>query len=243
MPRSRRNLYRILHVQPEAPGAVIRAAYRALMITLRSHPDLGGGHEQAALINAAYAILKDPQRRAAYDRGLLPIIRRARGSGGLDTGAPLFRPDATRDAAPPAPPPANSCPFCCAELPTHVDQDTRCRRCKSPLAHPPDLARSRERADRRASARATKTNPVDVQPMWRGALCRAQLRDLSLSGMSLRLPVRVAPQQVIRVFDPDFEALALVVRVRPDQKQFVIHTRLLTMLVKRTAGVFIRTAA
>ena len=40
MSEERRNLYRILHVQPEAPPEVIKAAYRALMITLRGHPDL-----------------------------------------------------------------------------------------------------------------------------------------------------------------------------------------------------------
>jgi DnaJ-class molecular chaperone len=41
MRRERRNLYRLLHVQPEAPPEVIKAAWRALMSTLRAHPDLG----------------------------------------------------------------------------------------------------------------------------------------------------------------------------------------------------------
>ena len=40
MRRERRNLYRLLHVQPEAPPEVIKAAWRALMSTLRAHPDL-----------------------------------------------------------------------------------------------------------------------------------------------------------------------------------------------------------
>ena len=48
MAEERRNLYRILHVQPEAPPEVIRASYRTLMSTLRAHPDLGGDPAAAA---------------------------------------------------------------------------------------------------------------------------------------------------------------------------------------------------
>ena len=54
MSRERRNLYRILHVQPEAPPEVIKAAWRALMSTLRAHPDLGGDPELAAQIGRAH---------------------------------------------------------------------------------------------------------------------------------------------------------------------------------------------
>mgnify|MGYP000146057832 CR=1 FL=1 len=67
MTRERRNLYRILHVQPEAPAEVIKAAWRALMSTLRAHPDLGGDTETAARLNAAYEVLSDPVRRAAAE--------------------------------------------------------------------------------------------------------------------------------------------------------------------------------
>ena len=52
---NRRNYYRILHVQPDAPDAVIRTAYRTLMQKLRQHPDLGGDGATATLINEAYA--------------------------------------------------------------------------------------------------------------------------------------------------------------------------------------------
>ena len=70
MSRERRNLYRILHVQPEAPPEVIKAAWRALMSTLRAHPDLGGDPQVAARLNAAYEVLSDPERRRAYDQSL-----------------------------------------------------------------------------------------------------------------------------------------------------------------------------
>jgi DnaJ-class molecular chaperone len=88
----RRNLYRILYVQPEAPAAVIKASYRALMSTLRIHPDLGGDHEQAARINHAYEVLSDPQRRKAYDQSLRRPRTEARvASAPANHLRPLFR--------------------------------------------------------------------------------------------------------------------------------------------------------
>ena len=68
---NRRNYYRLLQVQPDATLAVIRASYRTLMQKLRLHPDLGGDDWNAALLNAAYAALRDCTKRAAYDRELL----------------------------------------------------------------------------------------------------------------------------------------------------------------------------
>lgn len=65
--RNRRNYYRILHVQPDAPAAILKSSYRALMRHLEMHPDRGGDHWNASLVNEAYEVLSDPERRAAYD--------------------------------------------------------------------------------------------------------------------------------------------------------------------------------
>ena len=67
MKSTRRNHYRMLHVQPEAPPEIIAASYRTLMQKLRAHPDLGGDADYAVLLNEAYAVLSDPQRRQRYD--------------------------------------------------------------------------------------------------------------------------------------------------------------------------------
>ena len=66
--RNKRNYYRILHVQPDAPTEVIRASYRTLMQKLKQHPDLGGEHWNASVINEAHDVLVDIDRRHAYDR-------------------------------------------------------------------------------------------------------------------------------------------------------------------------------
>src|SRR5690242_2559490 len=81
--RNRRNYYRILHVQPDAPVEIIRTSYRTMMQRLKMHPDLGGDVEIAALINEAFATLSDPAKRAAYAKQLAARapVPRARSTG------------------------------------------------------------------------------------------------------------------------------------------------------------------
>ena len=62
--------YAILGVSPTAEEVVIHAAYRALI--RHYHPDSNAdpeAHERAGAITAAYAVLRDPAKRAAYDAG------------------------------------------------------------------------------------------------------------------------------------------------------------------------------
>ena len=61
------DLYRVLQVDASADSATIRAAYRALAAV--SHPDHAGaaGENRMRELNAAWEVLGDPQRRAAYD--------------------------------------------------------------------------------------------------------------------------------------------------------------------------------
>src|SRR5947207_9602076 len=58
--------YAVLGVKPESSIPDIRAAYRSL--ARHQHPDHGGSAEQMAVLNAAWAVLGNPQKRAAYDR-------------------------------------------------------------------------------------------------------------------------------------------------------------------------------
>lgn len=71
------NHYDRLKVQHDAPGEVIRAAYRAL--SQRYHPDKNpedaSSAEFMSLLNEAYAVLSDPARRAAYDSLIRTHVR------------------------------------------------------------------------------------------------------------------------------------------------------------------------
>jgi DnaJ-class molecular chaperone len=65
--------YRLLNVSREAGQATIKAAYRAL--AKRLHPDRNPGDPRAEQrfkqITRAYELLRDPAKRAQFDRGLI----------------------------------------------------------------------------------------------------------------------------------------------------------------------------
>jgi len=60
--------YKVLQVDPEAEDEVIQAAYRRL--AQKYHPDVAGpdGSARMTSINAAWEVLRDPARRAVFDR-------------------------------------------------------------------------------------------------------------------------------------------------------------------------------
>jgi curved DNA-binding protein CbpA len=60
------DLYAALGVRKSATDAEIKAAYRKR--AKKVHPDAGGIGEEAAQLNRAYMVLKNPQTREYYDR-------------------------------------------------------------------------------------------------------------------------------------------------------------------------------
>lgn len=86
--------YATLRVAPDADGGAIRLAYRALM--RRYHPDVNGSRgavARAKAINEAYACLRDPAKRALYDRDRVS-----------ERAADMAPPRRRGPAAPPPPP-------------------------------------------------------------------------------------------------------------------------------------------
>ncbi len=70
MPATQIDFYEVLGVSRSADGAAIKSAYRKL--AMEYHPDRNGGckdnEAKFKAVSAAYECLKDPQKRAAYDR-------------------------------------------------------------------------------------------------------------------------------------------------------------------------------
>jgi hypothetical protein len=252
MSEERRNLYRLLHVQPEAPLEVIRASYRTLMSTLRAHPDLGGDPEAAARINAAYAVLTDPERRRAYDRSLK--------LGRVPGGAPAAARPAAAPAAPAAPPPARAaakvvaasdpatwladraCPFCRAPLPAPLHLETRCTSCDSPLFRRPNMDRG-ELFGRRRSPRNARPMAATVRLAGQAGDHAARLRDLSLSGLCVQVAVPAPERSAMRVMTTGFDAVAVVVGCRRQGDGYLLHGELLTLQLLRSQGVFVSAKA
>jgi len=109
--RFRGDPYRALDVAHDASDAHIKRRWREL--AREHHPDraAGNGEEAARLtarmarINAAYDVLRDPARRAAYDSS--PAGRRARAESGTTGGGTHFDEDgavAGERGGPPPPP-------------------------------------------------------------------------------------------------------------------------------------------
>jgi len=83
---SKRDYYEILSVERTASDGEIKSAYRKL--ALKYHPDRNPGDKQAEErfkeCAEAYAILADPEKRAAYDRFGHAGVSSAAGAGGFD---------------------------------------------------------------------------------------------------------------------------------------------------------------
>ncbi|HEX5014086.1 MAG TPA: DnaJ domain-containing protein [Candidatus Limnocylindrales bacterium] len=99
-----RDPYKVLQVDPEAEDEVIQAAYRRL--AQKYHPDRQPGPDGATrmiAINAAWELVGDPAKRAAYDRS------RASGQAGPAAAAPSAYPSPASPPrpAPPSPRPAS----------------------------------------------------------------------------------------------------------------------------------------
>ncbi|MSQ28528.1 MAG: hypothetical protein EXR51_10410 [Dehalococcoidia bacterium] len=76
--------YQALQVHPAAEPEVVQAAYRRLC--LKYYPGVYKGadaHQRMSLLNQAYAVLGDPEKRRAYDRQLSGI---SVGAGSAPTG-------------------------------------------------------------------------------------------------------------------------------------------------------------
>lgn len=247
MADERRNLYRILHVQPEAPLEVIRASYRTLMSTLRSHPDLGGDPTAAATINAAYAVLTDADRRRQYDLSLAKPRAKAAPAGpsSASTAPQAARPAGATPVG--ASDPAawfadRSCPFCRHTLPATIALDTRCNHCHSPLFRCPNHDRG-ELFGRRRSPRNARPMPATLRlPTQPGDLA-ARLRDLSLNGLCVQSPVPAPMRSALRVITGHFDAVAVVVGCRRHADGWLLHGELLTLQLLRSQGVFVSARA
>lgn len=242
---NRRNYYRILHVQPDAHEAVIRMAYRTLIQKLRAHPDLGGDGATASLINEAYAVLSDAEKRAAYDAQLglrRPRVTPAQAAGTVPTEAAR-----KRETAPPVPPPGpatdgEACPFCAARLPAPAQRQPRCASCASPLTPPPPAQQLSE--TRRAFERQVRAMPAEYFLRGDVAPRPATLLDFSPRGAQLSTTDALAVDVVAALKTPLFDALARVVHCEPapdTSDAWLLRLEFLTLALLAPAGSLVST--
>ncbi len=244
---NRRNYYRILHVQPDAPREVLKSSYRALMLSLDMHPDRGGDHWNAALVNEAYRVLSDPASRAEYDRGL-DIARigagpdRSRTGAGADPGAAAA---ATARPDPVVARPTITCLFCGSR--TTDRSVATCSNCQSPLtpAGAPDL----ETSGARAARRVVREGDVSVYVEWpQPTPARGRIVDLSPRGMQFATGESIERYRIIKLHGPLLDAVARVVTCREladaaGDRSFGVGVEFYTVHFPRERGTFLSTNA
>ena len=229
--KNRRNYYRILHVQVDAPVAVIKASYRAQMQKLKLHPDLGGDDWNAAVLNEAYATLSNTDKRAAYDREFLR---------GQDPAATPSRENTTDTRRPPQHD-SSGCPFCgTPKTVTKIYGDAAdCPGCDGPTQTVTclRLADSTRRALERQAFQARMHYFITPGAAPETGI----LRDLSPLGMQFLCPEYLQQDQVIRIVSDVLAAIARVSHcgTNPDGSGYVTGVEFITLRFHERCGTFI----
>jgi curved DNA-binding protein CbpA len=225
--------YRILHVQPDAPASIIHASYRALQQRLQSSATFAG-EANAELIDEAYAVLGDTQRRTIYDqqrRAAPPPTAPSRSAPTAD--------DTLSDESLAA----RICLFCGSphQLARSLDPDDECGHCASPL-YPAERHRL-DYSGQRMLHRVPKQRRIDVYVTWpQPHPHSAEMRDLSLNGMLFVAGVRFQENQIVKIDCQELRALARVAHTARDAGPVELWStgvEFLTLRFRQIRGSFV----
>jgi curved DNA-binding protein CbpA len=237
--------YQVLDVAPDAPDAIIQSSYRTLMQRMRLHPDLGGDHEIAALINQAYSVLKNSQSRSEYDK-----LRQA--DEPIADAEPAHQPERERE---PEPKPAAAtrsygapsqtnvirCQFCGSpcDLGPDFAKDAICATCASPLS-PPERHISADGGPR-ALSRVTKHHPITFYLAWPASRpCSGQSQDISLNGMQFSTSQAASNGQILKIDSDIFRAVGRVAHAQHrEEDSWTIGVEFLALRFENIQGTFV----
>lgn len=241
---NRRNYYRILHIQPDAPDAIIKASYRTQMQKLKMHPDLGGDEWNASLLNEAFQTLSDPDRRRAYDKDYFGDRGKLRKTVQSRAGSThqQARANPGDDAYPPDP---STCPFCKTAKPavSITIGPGNCPGCDAPL----EVANTLRLADtsKRAVERISHHAPVQIflTPGYSGR--QGTVRDLSPNGLQLLCSFPLHTGQILRIASAALSATGRVTFCNRaiSGEQFIAGLEFLTLRFHERTGTFISVSA
>ncbi len=232
------NYYELFGVDRDAPLLDIRRSYRRLMQQGGNHPDLGGDTHTAAVLNRAYAVLKDPDQRRFYDARLDILSRIAKGVE--MTSEPEPAPESTAKPLDPR----STCLFC--EQPHDYilgdTDDLSCGQCGSPLRV---VDRSRiDPDDNRAVRRLGRKLNIFVYAHWKQEKgIAARTVDISPHGLQLTTRLELTPGQRIRVTGQVIEAVGIVTHCARRSEGWrnltVAGVSFLTLRILRPVGAFV----
>lgn len=207
------------------------------MLSLEMHPDRGGDHWDAALINEAYGVLSDSAKRAEYDRSLGASWART----GRSTGDP-----AASDRPGREPEPETSrmdetcCLFCGSAQP--LPQLSLCAVCRSPLtpAGSPHL----EAGGCRAARRVASEGSVRYFVAWPQTTPeQGRIVDVSPRGLQFESSSPIEVHRIIKLEGPLLDAVSRVATRREGRGSFSIGVEFYTVAFHQARGTFLSTDA
>jgi hypothetical protein len=228
--------YRILRVSPDAPAGVVQTSYRTLLQRLRVQSSRGFDTAQAeAALEAAYRVLSDPQRRAAYD-----VARDAEASPDDYAATAVLDPDAQRYAA-------HRCLFCGSPhgIERALDRNDDCRSCASPLF--PAERHRLEYSGQRMLKRIPKRREIDLYVSWpQPRPFVAEMRDLSLNGMQIAAGAPLQLNQIVKIDCPTCAATGRVAHCQRERtgvpgaaERWLVGVEFLTLRFRSVRGSFV----
>ncbi len=188
---NRRNYYRILQVQPDAPFEIIHTSYLTLMHKLKQHPDLGGDHWNATVLNEAFQTLKDEEKRAEYDKELFQHYTKSFYSKDNEKKQPVT---------------TVICPFCKRALSRadHSDQICVCNKNQFQT----EKQDSEREGYKRSLNRTQKLEKLQFIRSTSEVIYEAQMVDLSPKGIRFICKAALTLNEIIKIDNSLFRAIA-----------------------------------
>ena len=249
---NRRNYYRVLHIQPDAPPAIISSIYKTLLKNKATSIDLA---------QEAFSVLSVPHKRKHYDQLLklkkhvnataLNSIDRIKKKTKYDSSDPRIKnKDAKNTSTPLSAHKKNStyqplityyCIFC--KTPQSLSPikyiDELCVECSSPL----HSSQESFPFPRRFFSRMDLTTPFSYYAYWPGIKTVANLSDLSPTGLRFTTRQALNKNEIIKIEADQFQAVGQVKYLKPAGSLFIIGVQFLTIKFNTQKGTFMSVSA
>jgi curved DNA-binding protein CbpA len=196
------------------------------MHKLKQHPDLGGEHWNAVILNEAYEILSDSNKRAEYDKRLFEHYAKK----------PI--PDKNSIRKPSI---SIFCPFCKRPLAHKAKPGEKCPSCRSPLQSK-NTGEALTHDYHRSADRIKKSGTLRYYSSWPQKGKEAILLDLSPKGIRFLCNEELEQESIIKLSSHLLKAIAKVVNTQREEvsmkTSYTIGAHFITVTFANPKGSF-----
>ncbi|MCK5830936.1 MAG: DnaJ domain-containing protein [Methylococcales bacterium] len=240
---NQRNYYRILHIQPDAPTAIIFSSYQLL---------LKNKETAILLVEEAYSVLSNPQKRKQYDQLLRqnhhsrvsPVLNnkkntrykqkqfkiKTKNTKRYSSCSSLYQPLIT-----------HYCDFCKTPQSFSATKyiDELCIECFSPLYSSKEYLS----IPRRYFSRIKLSSTMAFYTYWPSNRIITSLSDLSPTGLRFTTKQNLNKNQVIKIDADQFRAVGKVKHQKPKGASNIIGIEFITIQFNTHQGIFVSESA